>query len=627
MCAEELYGTKTWLWSPLTGEPFPGELAQRLNPGGEQVIAHNARFDQGIWEYNVDRHNLPMLKVEQWYCSMAQMRINALPAALDKATRALDTKFRKQKDEGRRLIQKYCIPIKGTSQFNQLDVRSLASMAAYCMDDVRATKELVLSTRMMNDKEQAEWQDNERINDAGIRIDLPLAKIVQQYGKRELDEIGAELTELTHGEITTPGQIQRIKAAVLPKLCEAAERITVVYKGNVRKNSFGRDILEQLLDRVEEFEIDPQTEQILRCRLNASQATSVSKFKRMIDMADPYDRRVRGAFIYGGAATLRYTSRGLQLHNFRRDAMSIPDTENMRRMLLTGAQLASQGLLTTLGKLLRPTLIPADGHVFVVGDWSGIENRGAPWLSGDSRAERKLDQFRAHDADPTGKDTYQIAAADAGMPDNRQIGKVIELSLQFGGSNRAFRNMGKNYGVYLKEAEETRIIQNWRRKNSWCPRYWKKLEVAAKRSIRSPGVTHHAGHVSYTCDDGYLRCRLPSGQVITYPQVKLEEGEITALKANWTPAADSTEWPRFKLYGGLLLENITQATCACLLREAISRLSHVVMHVHDEIILEVPESEAYYHQSHLQTHMEIANDWAQGLPLKAEPQILTRYGK
>jgi DNA polymerase len=135
--------------------------------------------------------------------------------------------------------------------------------------------------------------------------------------------------------------------------------------------------------------------------------------------------------------------------------------------------------------------------------------------------------------------------------------------------------------------------------------------------------------------DGTLLCELPGDNFIQYPQAKLEEVEtpfghrmaITALKASFKPKADAKAWPRSSLYGGLLAENVTQAFAAALLRNAIRQLNNVVAHVHDEIVLEVPEILVDDAKLELTSIMEVSPPWAEGLPLKAEPKIMSRYGK
>ena len=95
--------------------------------------------------------------------------------------------------------------------------------------------------------------------------------------------------------------------------------------------------------------------------------------------------------------------------------------------------------------------------------------------------------------------------------------------------------------------------------------------------------------------------------------------------------ADATEWPRARLWPGLACENVTQAAAADVLRAALRVLDAlgvgVVLHCHDEILLESPEQAAEAGRRILMETMQRAPEWAAGLPLKAEAKIMLRYGK
>ena len=115
--------------------------------------------------------------------------------------------------------------------------------------------------------------------------------------------------------------------------------------------------------------------------------------------------------------------------------------------------------------------------------------------------------------------------------------------------------------------------------------------------MRHPGKEISAGRVTYLYDKQHLWYALPSGRVLCYPFARFdEEGNITYAKAAWKPAADAKEWPRARLWRGLACENITQAIANDLLRHALRRLAdegfEVVLHVHDEIVLETDASTA-----------------------------------
>jgi len=208
------------------------------------------------------------------------------------------------------------------------------------------------------------------------------------------------------------------------------------------------------------------------------------------------------------------------------------------------------------------------------------------------------------------------------------------------GGKGAFQSMARNYELSMSDSQAQIIVDSWRDANQWAVTFWSQLERAAKDAVSSPGEWFSAGRIRYIfltdLMGGTLMCKLPGEHVIQYPQARIEDVEvpwggtrpaITALKASYKPKADAKEWPRGALYGGLLAENCTQATAACLLRDALRRATDVVMHVHDEIVLEVPYDEAEDAAKGLQVLMETNPAWSTGLPLDAKISIMRRYGK
>jgi DNA polymerase bacteriophage-type len=216
--------------------------------------------------------------------------------------------------------------------------------------------------------------------------------------------------------------------------------------------------------------------------------------------------------------------------------------------------------------------------------------------------------------------------------EQRQIGKVQELACGFAGGVGAFASMGRIYNVILTESDSRKMVDGWRRANPWSVNYWTALERAYTGAMRHPGKEISAGRVTYLYDKQHLWYALPSGRVLCYPFARFdEEGNITYAKAAWKPAADAKEWPRARLWRGLACENITQAIANDLLRHALRRLADegfdVVLHVHDEIVLETDASTAEDAAAALVKIMCTPPLWAAGLPLNAEVAIMQRYGK
>jgi DNA polymerase len=281
-----------------------------------------------------------------------------------------------------------------------------------------------------------------------------------------------------------------------------------------------------------------------------------------------------------------------------------------------------------LKQMLRPALMADEGNKLVVADWSSIEARVNPWLSG--KGDDKLAIFRE------GGDVYKVnASATFRVPvaevtgDQRQVGKVQELACGFGGGVGAFASMGRIYGLLMPEPEAKRMVDGWRRANPWAVQFWDALEHAYVSAMRNKGKEFTAGRITYLFDGLHLWYALPSGRILCYPFARLEDGELTYAKAAWKPAADATEWPRARLWRGLACENVTQATANDILRHALRTLDsegfEPVLHVHDEIVLETTDPEAA--EAALRRAMCTPPAWATGLPLGIETSTMTRYGK
>jgi DNA polymerase len=189
--------------------------------------------------------------------------------------------------------------------------------------------------------------------------------------------------------------------------------------------------------------------------------------------------------------------------------------------------------------------------------------------------------------------------------------------------------MGRIYNVVMPEAQSRRMVEAWRRANPWAVEQWSALERAYTIAMRQPGHEFTAGRVTYLYDRQHLWYALPSGRVLCYPHARFERDGITYAKAAWKPAQDAKEWPRARLWHGLATENVVQAVANDLLRDALRRLDaagqRVILHVHDEIVLEADDVEAAAAQ--LEAVMVAPPAWAAGLPLAAEVNIRERYGK
>ena len=88
------------------------------------------------------------------------------------------------------------------------------------------------------------------------------------------------------------------------------------------------------------------------------------------------------------------------------------------------------------------------------------------------------------------------------------------------------------------------------------------------------------------------------------------------------------KWDRIESYGPKFVENIVQATARDILAEAMLRLAaagyRIVMHVHDEVIIEAP---AIASLNDICSIMGQTPTWAKGLLLRADGFICDHYKK
>ena len=604
--------------------PFPEDVKLYFTSGDAPIMAHNASFEMHIFNHVISRtHDVTPPLLTQWRCSMAMGLTNGFAGGLDALATGLGLPFKKHAD-GTRLLREYCYP----GHLTEFKPGDAEKMKQYNIDDVEVMRAAVKCLRPLTDEEWEEYHLNCRINDRGLPIDTTFCEAALGYTREVADDANHQIAELTGGKMTKATQRNARNDWLFPKLTPMQMKLLEVYKKGEKKISLDADHRRYLLECED---LDDDARKLLEYIDNAGS----SALKKFAVAAHQHVRgRVRNTFLWNGAGrTGRFSGKGLQPHNIRRDVFGHDEAERRIQDVLEGYEIDSPA--DTMARLLRAMIYHPDGLYWV--DWSSIEGRVAPWLSNTPAGDDKLQLFKQ------GKDIYVVTAAgmfgvaEADVDDDfRQSGKIAELSLQFGGSHNALIGMAKNYGVTFEEDDARDIVKKWRWTNPWAEAIWADYDTAISNAVRNPGGSFEVGRVVYQSDGAnFLWCRLPSERLLSYPKPRFEpymtpwgEERVGAtFQSHFKPAAGEPPI-RTHARGALMFQNSVQAVAADCLREVLLVADdvglNIVGHTHDEALGIGPKSDG-----------EILNDimreipwWAEGLPLDTGGVSWgKRYGK
>lgn len=552
-------------------------------------VAHNAQFERVCFSklYGLDGE---YLSPEQYRDTQAIAAELGYPQKLAKLAKALGAE---EKDEaGTRLINLFCKPNRagGWNDATTHPMEWLEFMA-YCDQDVATLidvdRRLAAKGGWPTETERRLFMADQRINDRGIAIDVPLARRAVVVG--EANQAEQKERVRTIAGIDNAGSVPQLKAWAAREGLELP--------------SLAAPAVEAALAGV----LTPTQREVLELRQELA-LSAPAKFATAIDAQ--VGGRLRGTLKFFGAHTGRWAGRGTQVQNLPRASFkSDVDTELAIMDLMAGEQLSSE----ELKKLVRPMFIGP----FAVVDYAAIEARVIAWLAGEQWA---LDAFY------DGRDIYVETAQRMGGL-SRAEGKVAVLALGYnGGANslRAMAGEGTIGGLSDDQLYE-QYIWPWREANSNIVKLWKILEA---KFVSGGDVM---GLLSWEKDGRDRLLRLPSGRFIAYRNCRKETRQkFNVHKNKWEERQVLTfagsQGFRVDTYGGRLAENATQAVARDVLAEAVIRLEDagydVVAHVHDEILVQTTDD---WHD--VQRIMVESPAWATGLPIDGEGFNTYRYRK
>lgn len=645
-------------WDLTANNAIPEELYEALLDDDTLITAHNSAFDR-----NVLKHVLKIdVPLHRWRDTMHQALVHSLPGGLDKLCDILKVPYDIAKHKtGHTLLMFFCKPrpandkVRRATRFTHPD--KWAEFLAYAGADITSMRDVARRLPRWNygAGEIALWHFDQRVNDRGFAIDSALARGALDSIAVARTQLTADVTDSTGGAVTSLTKERDVFLGYL--LAEYGVELPDLTKATLER-------------RIEDETLPRELRTLLSMRLQAA-TTSGGKYK--VALASACGGRLKGTAQWRGAMrTGRWAHRRFQPGNMMRPTMEQSDIDFAIDMIRRGhGPMIVPNVIDACNNAVRGCIIAPPGRDLHVADLSNIEGRGAAWLANE---EWKLQAFRDFDAG-VGPDLYKLAYArsmgispDAVDKAGRQIGKVQELGLGFGGGVSAFLTFSLTYGLDLtamaaaardtlpdwayRDAKEfyawtvkkrrstfglpedvfivcDALKRMWRAANSNIAAMWGELETAVRMAINNPGKVFTCRRLRTIRTGQWLRVILPSGRALCYPAPQLhgDKEEISYMGVNQY----TRQWQRIRSYGGKFFENAVQAFandvfCHGLL-VAENAGYDVVTTIHDEGLAETPGNPMCWPDRSLADCLATPVPWAPGLPLAAAGFESTRYRK
>ena len=666
-------------WRP--GQPLPLDLFEYLAAGGI-VESHNAMFERLIWEnVAVRKYGFPRLDPRLQSCSMATARVRSYPGGLGDLGKVLRLDLQKDA-EGKRLLNRYSVPRNPTKKDPRLwidrddpgEEADAEKLDGYCDTDVLAEEGASDAMPPMSPEEREFWLIDQEINHRGLGVDRAAVRDCIAVLEQALVRYGDEFRRITGG--LNPTQTQAIRGWLAAKSVYTDSLDEEHVTGLLERKDLSGDVR-----RVLEIKALIGSASVKKLYAMDNMASADDRLRNLIvhhgartgrptgEGAQPLNMPRSGSKL----ATCGGCGQPFGSHNDACPWCAEPVTgppklkwkPDMIDAVLSVMKYRNLDLVEfyfgdavpLIIGCLRGLFVAGPGNVFIASDYTAIEAVVIAMLAGE---QWRIDAFRAR------KDIYLVSAAKItgrteldyelykiqygeDHPDRQKIGKVAELALGFGGWINAWRQFDKTDNFSDEEVKNN--ILSWRdaspnikelwggqwRGSKWsghAERYG--VEGAAVNAVQYPGTAFFAAGVRFQVErlpsGPALILTLPSGRPLTYHEPRLDPStrefdspgtlSLTYMTWNSNPKYGPLGWVRMSTFGGRLTENIVQAIAHDLLRFAIVNLRaagfHTVLHVYDEIVVEVPEDTPDWALAEVERMMSLVPAWAAGWPVAAK---------
>lgn len=637
------------IWVPAEGETMPDSLYEMLCDPGVVKSAWNSTFERNIFAHvlGID------IPIEQWRDPMVTAHSLALPGQLDKAGKAIKLPEKYAKDSrGTALITLFSKPRKPTKNkpwtraTHETDPQAWEQFKAYNRQDVEAERAIYQRIKRwdMPAHEWRLWELDQRINDAGIPINRPMAENATRIFESVVTDRHERMREITG--VDNPNSPQQL----LPWLENTGQYpFEDLKKGHVER------AVAMLYERIEEGghdgadidELGPIIE-VLELRLEASRS-SVKKYAALTRATDD-DGVLRYTLQYAGAGrTWRWGGRIYQPQNLPRPEKEFENNvealaDDIEKLDPESFELLYPKPVDALASGIRPAAQAPEGSLFIDADLNAIENRVLGWVA---RCDTILDVFRDGRCPYLDfgtrmyRQSYERLWAEykSGNKEKRTMSKPAVLgcgymlSAGFEKENKKTGEMeavgllgyARGMGIEMTQAQCEHAVTTFRETYHEVKTFWGDIDKAVRRCIVT-GKPQRLHMLTFDRSGPFLRIGLPSGRFLHYcrPRIKPKKMPWGDIRDSifYEGLNDQKQWVLLDTHPGKLTENVVQAIARDLLGHGMTLADaeglDTRIHVHDQIVALAPQDRADEQLEVLQECMSVRPDWAPDLPLKAD---------
>ena len=594
------------------GEQLPTTVMAALTDDSVIKWAFNSSFERICMSRWLGLPTGKYLNPASWRCSMVWSAYMGLPLSLAGTGAVLGLEKQKM-TEGKELIRYFCSPCKPTVANGQR-TRNLpghapekwAAFQAYNKRDVET--EMAIQARLAKfpvpDSVWEQYCQDQEINDRGVQLDRTLVQNAIALDEQSKTELTQKMRALT--ELNNPNSVAQMK--------------NWLAKNGLETDSLGKKAVAELLKTA------PEPLGVALSLRQQLAKSSVKKYQAMEAVACS-DDRARGLFqFYGANRTGRAAGRLIQCQNLPQNHMA--DLEQARQLVRSGdfimLNLLYDNVPAVLSELIRTAFVPREGRKLIVADFSSIEAVVLAWLAGEKWTLEAYAQKR----DLYIENAEIMFGAPKGSIDKkspmRQKSKIAVLACGYQGSVGALKAFGA-LEMGLQEKELKPLVDAWRAANPNIVRFWWDADKAAKIAIKQKTTTETRG-IRFSYQGDMLFITLPSGRKLSYVKPRIGTNRFGSECVTYEGIGATKKWERIESSPGKWVENITQAVARDILYNALSafRSFDVVMHIHDEIVI---EADQHISLETVCEQMSRVPSWANGLLLRSDGYECDFYQK